>query len=476
MNAGRRIDVSKLASVSGWNDELQNLAYSSTPGDLSETLLLGHAVHKADLDLHRVKLCAECIRENGFMQAHFDLAIMVACPLHKKKLLTHCASCGNKLSLHRRGLLLCKCGACLSSDNLENIGGSEAQLLDIVRRKVLSLPIPSINESQFPKELGNLSLCTLLDLIRVMGKHVVIKSEVEDKGDIGATLRLAADALSEWPVRFYRILDSFGHQCSAQNPSSMRNGKVASVYNALRRIDAPFALAALSTYSNQNYGQVCRSRLLQSVREEGRPAYMSKSQVQQVYGISPSAIDRAIELNTIRRVVVTRGSRTFVLIDTRDLECKRTEVGELCNTEQAANMIGISPGVLLCLRKMGCYVSSFDRLKVPMFYLPDVRRFTLRCERFLSSRGLCNSDVVRLDRFIRSPKASGYVKSRVIDEMLAAGEHFAGSEDGTVGGILIRKDVIHKVRAREQAIGMSSKLKDGKIVESSLPVTVKSCR
>ena len=133
---------------------------------------------------------------------------------------------------------------------------------------------------------------------------------------------------------------------------------------------------------------------------------MSKSQVQRVYGISPSAIDRAIELNTIKRVVVTRGRRTFVLIDTRDLECKRTEVGELCNTEQAANMIGIPPGVLLCLRRMGCYVSSFDRLKVPMFYLPDVRRFALRCDGFLNNREPFTSDVVRLDRFIRSPKAS----------------------------------------------------------------------
>ncbi|MGO9515716.1 MAG: hypothetical protein ACLPND_01595 [Candidatus Korobacteraceae bacterium] len=89
----------------------------------------------------RPKLCPECVAEKGFIEAHFDLALMTGCPVHSWSLLSRCPGCMEPLRWFRPGLLECDCGASVRNANLPAISMAESDLLDIVRRKMLGPPL-----------------------------------------------------------------------------------------------------------------------------------------------------------------------------------------------------------------------------------------------------------------------------------------------------------------------------------------------
>lgn len=90
------LDVSKLARITGWKAELEKISYRSLGTGSRTTRLLGHELGERDLRLHPDKICPQCIAEMGFAEAHFDLAIMVACPVHKCMLVERCRDCDSR--------------------------------------------------------------------------------------------------------------------------------------------------------------------------------------------------------------------------------------------------------------------------------------------------------------------------------------------------------------------------------------------
>ena len=134
------IQVAKLAQVSNRpQTELESISYR-WPGDRPRSCrLLGHLLTPWELVVTRPKLCPECVAEKGFIEAHFDLALMTGCPVHSRSLLSRCPGCMKPLRWFRPGLLECHCGASLRNADLPAISGAEADLLDIMRRKTLGL-------------------------------------------------------------------------------------------------------------------------------------------------------------------------------------------------------------------------------------------------------------------------------------------------------------------------------------------------
>jgi hypothetical protein len=455
VNTSRAIDVLKLHAITGWGEELKKIAYSSTPGDLANSQLLGQIVSTMDICLNRVRLCVECVQELRFVQAHFDLGVMVACPVHRKKTLTHCGTCGKSLKVYRPGLLICKCGAALANENPQGVLDREVQLLDIVRRKTLSLSIPSENISGFPPELKSLDLRTILAVISVLGKHLRVQHISEADDEMAIRISLAAEALSEWPNRFFQMIDHFEEGFSEHNPATFGKGRMRNLYLALLRPNVPFIFSAFSEYANRNYGEGCRSRLAGLTNGKNSPMYLSKRQLGKQFGISREAINRIIELNAVKVVNASHGKSKRVYIDAREIESERTEISCLCNSEQAARIIGIQPRILLCLRQLGLSHPRSQSAKPKKFDLPAVREFARRFDPFLEIRGKGCSGMIRLDRLMDSVGITLHVKAMVIDFILAR-RLYAGSEDGSVAGILISEKLVLEARAREQSIVMQN--------------------
>src|ERR1700730_17613977 len=129
------VKLEKLARITDWPQEkLDAIAYSAPPDQPRWSRLLGHPLLPQDLNLTRPRFCPQCLCEKGFLEAHWDLALMVACPVHRVSLVSCCPQCGRRLRWFRRGLLECECGGDLSNCDLSSISEAEVGLLNIIRR------------------------------------------------------------------------------------------------------------------------------------------------------------------------------------------------------------------------------------------------------------------------------------------------------------------------------------------------------
>ncbi len=106
--------MAKLARVCNRpENELQSISYR-WPGDQGRSCrLLGHLLTPWELVVTRPRLCPECVAAKGFIEAHFDVALMTGCPVHRRSLPCRCPGCMKPLRWFRPGLLECHCGASL---------------------------------------------------------------------------------------------------------------------------------------------------------------------------------------------------------------------------------------------------------------------------------------------------------------------------------------------------------------------------
>ena len=170
--------VEKLAKITGRPvKELERVAYFHERG-VRHARLLSHEILSTHLVLRQPHFCPECVAERGYIEAHWDLAFMTACPVHKKSVLSSCPSCHARLRWFRPGLLECSCVANLRDCDLPAISASQADLLGIIRQKVLGLEAEFVSEAaQLQKELSRLSLRGLLTLVRKVGCSTFVRGE-----------------------------------------------------------------------------------------------------------------------------------------------------------------------------------------------------------------------------------------------------------------------------------------------------------
>jgi hypothetical protein len=160
----------KLARVANRNvEELKAIAYRPTADLPRIPHLLGHRVRLTDLRLGSPHICPSCIQEKGFIEAHWDLGFMIACPIHRCLSTVQCSRCQCPLSWFRQGLLECRCGAALP-ETRRRLPPHVCDLLDVLRRRVLGLDIPLDHPLGIAAHaLHSSTLYSILGVIRVLG-------------------------------------------------------------------------------------------------------------------------------------------------------------------------------------------------------------------------------------------------------------------------------------------------------------------
>ena len=149
------------------------------------------------------RVCPDCIKEKGFIEAHWTIPQMYACPIHRRMALRSCSSCRTPLSWYRLGLSRCCCGAELVAAG-ETINEGEAVLLDVIRRKALALPQSAPPVGGMPiTDLNRIDLMVLLRLIHMLARL----QGGSERSDSQQTLRLAMCVLEMWPRGLVRLLD-----------------------------------------------------------------------------------------------------------------------------------------------------------------------------------------------------------------------------------------------------------------------------
>jgi hypothetical protein len=222
------IKVAKLAQVANRSPaELEPLSYRWGGDSPRSCRLLGHLLRPHQLVVTRPKLCPECVAEKGFIEAHFDLALMTGCAVHRKLLISSCPRCMKPLRWFRPGLLECRCGSLLSAE-VPSIGLAEADLLDIVRRKILGLASATGYASGLPySHLQLMSLRSLLSLVAILGKRSLTVENDSERKNPQRVVLAAANVLADWPSNFFRLLRAIAEGLPQNSSSGVSRGPIS---------------------------------------------------------------------------------------------------------------------------------------------------------------------------------------------------------------------------------------------------------
>lgn len=195
-----KFPVNKIARILGVSTEVfDHIAYTYQGHLAKEYKLLGHplgsSINQPILRLSSPALCPECVSADGYIDAFFDLKLAVACPVHKRAVISHCPICGEALRLFRPGLLICKCGASLADAAPVPVTPAVIDLMNILKAKLHSAHLtPSSIKQHLPIE--NLLTMPLRALITNLPNLLKLNGVNTRKNPLHAA-ELIAEALSD---------------------------------------------------------------------------------------------------------------------------------------------------------------------------------------------------------------------------------------------------------------------------------------
>jgi TniQ/Helix-turn-helix domain len=207
VSLGTRESLLALAGIANQN-------FGSELQDQNDSAARSILVGPRDAEFHRAsewtltaRICPDCIEDKGYIEAHWAIPHVFACPVHRWLATSICPGCRKPLRWYRRGLLECSCGAILTSDHSRQATDRELALLDLIRRKALGEPMPENNPYGFPSShLVAIPLRQLIEMVDALARA----QEATIGRDKRQAVFLAARILSGWPQRFLEYLDPPG--------------------------------------------------------------------------------------------------------------------------------------------------------------------------------------------------------------------------------------------------------------------------
>jgi len=456
--------VAKLAQICNRpQNELQSISYR-WPGDRSRSCrLLGHLLTPWELVVTRPKLCSECVAEKGFIEAHFDLALMTGCPVHSRELLSHCPECMNPLRWFRPGLLECHCGASLRNADLPAISGAQADLLDIMRRKALGLSAGRDYASGLPGSyLEVMSLQPLLSLVGMLGRRRMVIDNDSDRRNSQRIVFAAASVLGDWPTNFFRLLREITEEMPTDSSAGVARGRLSGIYRSL------FSLRGILPAAE---GDFLRTAFLGFVRDDWKPAFIDQKLMRRLgtdqserfisraafarrYGIDTRAAARFVEDQGVPSRTFRWGKSERKLIDSVAARPSPTVPGRIYRLRQAAAMIGISVGLLKRLKSNGDFEVNHQFRTKPGFHELDIEAFIQKLKRLappINPEDLPSPNYVRFAIVARGWYGSVEAKANIVRAVLSRELPIVGNADGTVAGMLVSYEGFQRLAHDERA-------------------------
>jgi TniQ len=229
--------------IGGHEAVLKRISYRTEVGHSIRYKLLDHEIgrkHGGLLRLMAPAFCVQCVKEDGYIRAFWDLAAAVACPRHRRPATHQCATCHQPLKWYRPGILRCQCNGDLGMPALVYVDTLLVDLMKVLEAKVDRRPLAaSVGAAQLPLSiLEDMPLADLLRVIDVFG-NVACPEETADKcgppgvGKVGAAARL----LSQWPSGMNQWLQSI-KATQAADPMPVPVRRIYSVLFRKRQLSA----------------------------------------------------------------------------------------------------------------------------------------------------------------------------------------------------------------------------------------------
>jgi excisionase family DNA binding protein len=442
---GASIDVPKLAVVTGKDQvRLRSIGYQGGTDKRSHALL-GHRVPRTALELALPHMCPECVRGLGFIEAHWDLAIMTACPVHLRSAVQDCAVCGGKLRWFRPDLLHCQCGARIDTMRGTSIAAEEGDLLEVMRAKVLGL-LPLIDGSSgIPlNDLWRLELRDLLRLVNVLEncRRKLAGARV-NTGDPSTATLAAVGYLRDWPAKFFELLADL-RALQADQGTTVRE-LYSPIYGAfLRRRDRArtdrfdfLRLPFLDFVSNHVEGKAADIRVMRSFGFNVERRFVTRAELARQLMIDPRAVSRSISNESS---LVSPG-KNFQVIDMQHFAWKGTQPGAILELRAAAKELELPAQVLKALHKNGEFRTDNLSAGHSGFHERDIALFRqrlLKCVKPHPHEGEIPEEDTRLGSVLADRRHSAVDKAALLGELLAGKVTATAGEDQSVIRIRLR--------------------------------------
>jgi len=456
--------VAKVAQICNRpQTELQSISYR-WPGDHQRSCrLLGHLLTPWELAVTAPKLCPECVAEKGFIEAHFDLALMTGCPVHRRSLLSRCSECMEPLRWFRPGLLECHCGGSLRNADLPAISGAESDLLDIVRRKIFGLAAWQDYASGLPDLcLEDMSLQPLLSLVGMLGRRRMVVDNDSDRRNAERIVFAAASVLADWPNNFFRLLRGITEGMPTDASTGVARGRLGGIYRSLlnlRRImpteQADFLrIAFLDFVRNDWRPEFIDQKLMRRLRTDQSERFISKAAFARRYGINTRTAGRFLEKQGVPSRTFRWGKSERKLIDSGAARLSPTIAGKIYRLRQAAAMIGISVELLKRLKASGDFeVNHLLRTK-PGVHELDIEAFIQKLKSLappVNPADLSSPKHVCFTIVARGRYGSVEAKASIVRAMLSKKLPVVGNVDGTVAGLVVSNEGFQRLAQDERA-------------------------
>src|SRR5271165_3329052 len=286
----------------------------------------------------------------------------------------------------RPGLLECHCGTNLRNVSLPAISGAEADLLDVIRRKILGLAAGRDYASGLPSSyLEVMSLQPMLSLVGMLGRRRMVVDNDSDRRNSQRVVFAAASVLADWPNNFLRLLREITEGMSANSDSSngVARGKLGGIYRSLlnlRRImpteQADFLrIAFLDFVRNDWRPEFIDQKLMRRLRTDQSERFISKAAFARRYGINTRTAGRFLEKQGVPSRTFRWGNSERKLVDSAAARLYPAVPGKIYRLRQAAAMIGISAGLLKRLKASGDFEVAHRLRTKPGFHELDIEAF-----------------------------------------------------------------------------------------------------
>ena len=447
------IKIEKLAAVANRSvSELNQIAFS--PADNRKLFsLLGHRLTSTDLNISQPKLCPWCIAEKGFIEAHWHLKLMVACPTHQCVVTSHCPNCAKRLRWFRPGLLECECGGNLLQPDRPNLSQSEIALLDLIRRKVLGDPVGKERITQLPEEdLMAMTMRSLLMVIRALGKFRMIADGGMQPGSEIEVILAATRVLGAWPVNFTKLLEDLGETLPADVSGGIAK-QFHGIYRALFRNHAieqertNFLRVAFLDFAMNHWGRgYVDHKLIKEMRVPDSQRFLTQTEFAARVGVRQVTVARWLKASNVSATRVKCGNADRILVDANSNAIPRTTPGKIFRKREAAMRLGISVSTLQALKEASIYeVKNLPPTRAG-FHELDLQAFSQRFFALVSQRNSRNTGTETTTlKIVACGRHDGIATKVSFLRGIMKGEiAIMGKSNGTIGGLLLDKSVCRR--------------------------------
>jgi hypothetical protein len=214
------VDPKVVATSCGANSTA--VAHASPVATTKSVVLLGQTIHRDHYSVKRRRWCPECLKEEAYHRAWWDVVAITTCPKHALELTDDCG-CETRAAWQTYGVSHCRSGHDMRFADAQRVAAN-----DLVADRYLVGRLTGVNVVEHPL-LDSLSLGDAIIALERLGQAWHNESgglrRAREELGVRGLMNLGYNALAEYPSNFTRLLDRM-----IQNPRAKGNWGITKSY------------------------------------------------------------------------------------------------------------------------------------------------------------------------------------------------------------------------------------------------------